>query len=218
VTLNALVRRGSIVLGTICALCTPGRALADEPARPPPDNPNDPFPEPDIRDGEELPGPLDRRLLLHSKVYEVGTLVYRGVEHDSWSQGVFDVTTGQELRTHKFPFYLLSTRAASIRMYDTKSYGIAFYQDIGGGIAIGPIEPEIHFGAHLVELDAFHGSWNFSLLSPRASAEVGIRIGRARVEVAAYTQYLWRWWGCESQLVRGISIGLQVDQAKMRIP
>lgn len=212
-TLRVAVMGSLVVLVTACALSTSGRAHAT----PRPDDPNDPFPQPDIRDGEELPGPLDRRLLLHSKVYEVGTLFFHGVHHETWSQGVFDVTTGQELRTHEFPFYLLSTRAASIRMYDEKSYGLAFFQDIGGGIALGPIEPEIHVGAHIVEFDVFHANWNFSLLSPRASAEVGIRLGRARVEFVGYTQYLWRWYG-ESQLVRGLSVGLQVDQAKMRVP
>jgi hypothetical protein len=46
---------------------------------------------------------------------------------------------------------------------------------------------------------------------------MGIRAGRARFELIAYGQYLWRWFG-ESYLVRGVSLGLQIDEPKMRPP
>jgi hypothetical protein len=176
-----------------------------------------PFPEPSPKDDEPRPGPFDHRNLSSSKVYDLGLLSYRGVHHDEWSTGVFELFLAQEVHTRRFPFYLLSTRGSSIRVYDDKSYGLAFMQDIGGGVAIGPLEPEWHIGAHLVELDVFHGNWNASVLSPRASVEIGIRAGRARFELIAYGQYLWRWFG-ESYLVRGVSLGLQLEEPKMRLP
>jgi hypothetical protein len=177
----------------------------------------DPFPEPEIKDDEPPPGPFDRRLFSSSKVYDLGLLSYRGVHQADYSSGVFELLLGQEVHTHRFPFYALSTRASSIRVYDDKSFGLAFLQDVGGGVAIGPLEPEWHVGAHLLELDVFHGSWNASLLSPRASVEIGLRAGKARFELIAYGQYLWRWFG-ESYLVRGVSLGLQIDEPKMRLP
>jgi hypothetical protein len=176
-----------------------------------------PFPEPEIKDDEPTPGPFDRRLLSSSRVFDLGLLSYRGVHHDAWSPGVLELLLGQEIHTHRFPFYVLSTRGSSIRVYDDKSFGLAFIQDVGGGVAIGPLEPEWHIGAHLVELDVFHGNYNASVVSPRASFELGIRAGRARFELIAYGQYLWRWFG-ESYLVRGVSLGLQWDEPKMRPP
>jgi hypothetical protein len=190
---------------------TQSRALRDEPKGTPP------FPEPEIKDGEPVPSPLDGRVLKAAKVYEMGGLIYRNEHQNTWSLGVFEVLLGQELRTHRYPFYLFSTQASSIRMYDDKSYGLAFFQDVGGGVALGPIEPEVHVGAHIIEFDVFHTNWDFSLFSPRVSAEVGARFGRMRIEAAVYSQYLWRWYG-DSYYIRGASIGLQVDQPKMRVP
>lgn len=173
-----------------------------------------PFPEPLWKDGD-LPGPLDPRRLHWVRLYELGLPFFRGVHHDTWKTGVFDLTVGQEMRTDRFPFYLMSTRASTLRMYDDKSYALSIFQDVGGGVALGPFEPEVHAGAHLIELDVFHANWNISTLSPRASAELGVRVGRARVELVLYTQYLWRWFG-ESQLIQGVALGVQVDPAKPR--
>ena len=74
------------------------------------------------------------------------------------------------ITTAKYPFFLAGYRYIDVRMFDTKSYALSVLHEIGGGVALGPLEPEVRIGIHLIELDVFRGSYNASLFSPRVAA------------------------------------------------
>jgi hypothetical protein len=123
----------------------------------------------------------------------------------------FEIAIGSTVATRE-GFAIIGGVADQIvfRGFDSKSYGVSLLRHrIAASLKFGPFEPEASFGASLFHIDAFHGNWNFSMLSPRASAGLGIQLGPARVYADAYTEYLWRWFG-DDYIVRGISFGVRL--------
>jgi hypothetical protein len=144
-----------------------------------------------------------------------GPISYRSVHDAAFESGVFEARLGRTITTPKYPFFLAGYRYIDVRMFDTKSYALSLLHEIGGGVALGPLEPEVRFGFHLVDLDVFRGNYNASLLSPRVSVGAAIKLAKFRLDVLGYSEYLWRWFG-PSYLTRGLVIGLSLDTPRPR--
>lgn len=144
-----------------------------------------------------------------------GPLVYRSVHDATFSNGVFEARLGRTITTAKYPFFLAGYRYIDVRMFDTKSYALSVLHEIGGGVALGPLEPEVRIGVHLIELDVFRGSYNASLFSPRVAAGAALKLAKFRVDILGYSEYLWRWFGA-SYLSRGLIVGLTLDTPRPR--
>jgi hypothetical protein len=155
---------------------------------------------------------FDTRQSRYASTLSGGPIWYRSV-HDDFSgvrPGVFEARFGQSQQTPRFPFFLAAYRWFDFRMFDDKSFAVSVIHEIGAGLALGPIEPEVRTGFHLIDLDVFHGGYNASLLSPRVGAGGAINIGKFRLDISAYSEYLWRWFG-PSYFVRGVMIGASLD-------
>ncbi len=123
----------------------------------------------------------------------------------------FEVALGSTVMT-KEGFAIIGGVADTFvfRGFDSQSYGVTMLRHrIAASLKFGPFEPEASFGASLFNVDAFHGNWNFSMLSPRAGVGLGVQLGPARLYADAYTEYLWRWFG-DDYYVYGISFGLRL--------
>ena len=122
-----------------------------------------------------------------------------------------EIAIGTAYTTPAKPFYLVGRQRTILRIVDDKSFSWSlFHQDLGGGMMIGPFEPEVGIGLSLLTADIFHAEPSIQLLTPRVQAGLGIHVGRVRVEVKAHAEYLWRWFGPD-YLVRGITLGLRLD-------
>lgn len=109
-------------------------------------------------------------------------------------------------------FYLAGHQKTLLRVIDDKSFSWSLYhQELGGGIVIGPFEPEVRIRLSILTADIMHGQPSAQLFTPGVSAGVGIHAGKIRLDIKAHSEYLWRWFGPD-YLVRGVTIGLRLDQ------
>jgi hypothetical protein len=116
------------------------------------------------------------------------------------------------------PFYLTGHLKTLFRVIDDKSFAWSvFHQELGGGIMIGPFEPEVRIRLSVLTADVMHAQPSVQLFSPGVSAGVGIHVGKFRLDIKAHSEYLWRWFGPD-YLIRGITIGLRLDQNRPKTP
>lgn len=129
-----------------------------------------------------------------------------------------EIALGMALTTPSKPFFLVGRQRTILRIIDDKSFSWSlFHQDLGGGMMIGPFEPEAGIGLSILTADIFHAEPSIQLLTPRVSAGVGIHAGRFRVDVKAHAEYLWRWFGPD-YLIRGITLGIRLDVPRPASP
>ncbi len=123
----------------------------------------------------------------------------------------FELLLGTSIMTKEGPFLIGGVSEQFVfHAFDSKSYALGLMRhSIASSVRLGPLEPEVRFGATLLNFDVFHGHYNFSMFSPRASTGLAIQIGAARLHANIYTEYLWRWFG-DSYYVHGISFGLRL--------
>ncbi len=139
-----------------------------------------------------------------------------GFEHRAPLAG--EIALGMTYRTPYQPFFLVGRQRTLLRIVDDKSFSWSiFHQDVGGGLILGPFEPDVQIGASILSVDIFHAEPSVQLFTPRVSAGLGIHAGRFRIDLRAHAEYLWRWFGPD-YLVRGITIGLGLDLPPPRSP
>jgi hypothetical protein len=139
-------------------------------------------------------------------------------EPRDWERGTGDILAGITITTHWKPFYISGYQMTHFRVLDSKSFiWSVLSTGMGAGVRLGPFEPEARLGVGLIQLDAIHGEYNFSLLSPRVAMGVGLRLGKIRLDIQAHTEYLWRWFGPD-YLIRGVSLGLRFDVPRPKGP
>jgi hypothetical protein len=120
--------------------------------------------------------------------------------------------------SEKGPFYLTGHLKTLLRVLDDKSFSWSiFHQELGGGIKIGPFEPEIRLRLSLLSADVIHAQPSVQLFTPGVSAGVGIHVGTIRLDIKAHSEYLWRWFGAD-YLIRGVSLGLRFDRTRPKSP
>lgn len=129
-----------------------------------------------------------------------------------------EIAIGMTFVTPAKPFYLFGKQRTLLRILDDKSFSWSlFHQDLGGGIMIGPIEPEAGIGMSLLTADIFHAEPSIQLFTPRVHAGIGLHIGPFKASLTGHAEYLWRWFGPD-YLVRGITLGLRLDAARPPSP
>jgi hypothetical protein len=116
------------------------------------------------------------------------------------------------------PFFLVGQLKTLFRIVDDKSFSWSiFHQELGGGMKLGPFEPEIRLRLSVLSADIFHADPSIQLLSPGVSAGFGVHVGKIRLDIKAHSEYLWRWFGPD-YLIRGITIGFRLDQSRPKTP
>lgn len=118
----------------------------------------------------------------------------------------------------KGPFFLVGHLKTLLRVVDDKSFSWSlFHQELGGGVMLGPFEPEVRLRLSVLSADIFHAEPSVQLLSPGVSAGFGIHVGKIRLDIKAHSEYLWRWFGPD-YLIRGVTIGFRLDQSRPKTP
>lgn len=116
------------------------------------------------------------------------------------------------------PFFLVGHLKTLFRVIDDKSFSWSiFHQELGGGLRIGPFEPEVRLRLSAMSADIMHGEPSVQLLSPGVSAGFGIHVGKIRLDIKAHSEYLWRWFGPD-YVIRGITLGFRLDQSRPKTP
>ncbi len=115
-------------------------------------------------------------------------------------------------------FFLAGHQKTLLRVIDDKSFSWAlFHQELGGGVRLGPLEPEVRLRLSVMTADIIHAEPSIQLLTPGVSAGVGVHVGKIRLDIKAHSEYLWRWFGPD-YLIRGVSIGFRLDQHRPKTP
>lgn len=139
-----------------------------------------------------------------------------GFEHRAPLAG--EIGIGMAYTTPYKPFFLVGRQRTLLRILDDKSFSWSiFHQDLGGGIMIGPFEPEVQIGLSVLSVDIFHAEPSVQLFTPRVGAGLGLHLGRIRVDLKAHAEYLWRWFGPD-YLIRGVTLGLRFDVPRPKSP
>jgi hypothetical protein len=126
-----------------------------------------------------------------------------------------EIGIGTLYTTTQGPFYLVGHQKTLFRILDDKSFSWAlFHQELGGGIRLGPLEPEARLRLGIMSADIIHAQFSAQLLSPGVAAGLGLRLGQFRVDVQGSVDYLWRWFGPD-YVVRSLTLGLRFDQPKV---
>ncbi len=116
------------------------------------------------------------------------------------------------------PFYLTGHLKTLLRVIDDKSFSWGmFHQEFGGGLMIGPFEPEVRVRLTVLSVDIFHAQPSVQLLTPGVAAGFGLHLGKIRLDIKAHSEYLWRWFGPD-YLIRGVTIGFRFDQSRPKTP
>jgi hypothetical protein len=116
------------------------------------------------------------------------------------------------------PFYLTGHLKTLLRVIDDKSFSWSvFHQEFGGGLMLGPLEPEVRIRLSILSADIIHAEPSVQFFTPGVSAGVGIHMGKFRLDIKAHSEYLWRWFGPD-YLIRGVTIGLRLDQPRPKSP
>jgi hypothetical protein len=160
---------------------------------------------------------LDVGPIWHRQIQdETPELRLKGFERGAPLAG--EVAIGMAYTTPQKPFFLVGRQRTIFRIIDDKSFSWSlFHQDLGGGMTIGPFEPEATIGLSVLTADIFHAEPSIQLFTPRVAAGIGIHLGPFRLDVKGHAEYLWRWFGPD-YLVRGITLGLRLDIPRPKSP
>lgn len=140
----------------------------------------------------------------------------RGFERGAPLAG--ELALGMALKTPYKGLFLMGQQKTLLRVIDDKSFSWSlFHQEVGGGVRLGPFEPEVRLGLSIFTADIFHAEPSLQLFSPRVSAGVGVVLGTFRLDIHGHSEYLWRWFGPD-YLVRGVTIGFRFDMPKPKSP
>jgi hypothetical protein len=126
----------------------------------------------------------------------------------------FELGAGARVTTVALPFLLSVSIEPFLRVLDSKSYAASILQRVDVGLKLGPVVPEVGGGVSTITVDVVHGNWSAELLSPRAEAGLWLHLGALHIGAHAYGEYLWRWWGNTSFLIRGLDFVLGLDNKR----
>lgn len=161
---------------------------------------------------------FDSKSSTNSYVLDIGPIWTRKAEEatpaqnrEGFDRGTGEISIGSVSTSPLGPFYIAGSPRTLLRILDSKKFSWSvFHQDFLAGLRLGPIEPEVRFGASLMSIDVFNAEWSAQLLSPRVSAGIGLHLGKIKVDIKGHAEYLWRWFGPD-YYVRGITLGIRLD-------
>lgn len=158
---------------------------------------------------------FDTRRTVSAAELDIGPVWYRSRDtNDNFERGTGEIAFGTITTTPWKPFYLAGSPQTLLRVLDSKSFAWSvLIHQIAVGMEIGPLRPEVRFGASLLTIDVFHGEWSAELLSPRVGLGLGFSVGKIRLDIQAHSEYLWRWFGPDYH-IRGVTLGVRYDLPK----
>lgn len=122
-----------------------------------------------------------------------------------------ELAVGVRTVTRTLPFLLSLSMRPTLRILDSQSYALSVVQAVSVGLALGPLEPDVGGGLSTITVDVIRGHWSAELFSPRATAGLWLHFGSFRVGAHAYGEVLWRWFGNDSYLLRGVAFELGAE-------
>jgi hypothetical protein len=142
-----------------------------------------------------------------------------GEDRQNEERGTGEIAFGMAiLNEGSKPFVLSGVQRTLLRVIDSKSFSWSlFVQDLGGGVRLGPLQPEVRIALSTLTIDAFHGEWSAQIFSPRVTAGIGIELGKFRLDMKAHSEYLWRWFGPD-YLAHGVTLGLRLEIPRPKSP
>lgn len=152
-----------------------------------------------------------------SYTLDIGPIWTRKVEEntpaqnrENFDRGTGELSLGMVTTSPVGAVFIAGAQRTILRVLDSKKFSWSIlHEDLVGGLRLGPLEPEVRFGASLASIDVFNAEWSVQLLSPRVSAGVGIRLGKFRIDLKGHAEYLWRWFGPD-YFVRGVTLGVHM--------
>lgn len=165
---------------------------------------------------------FDSRRTIQGFELDVGPVWYRrhGIHgpDSEYDRGLGELRLGAVQTTPWKPFYLAGSQQTAFTVFDSKSFKWSVInEEFSAGISLGPFQPEVRLGLALLTVDVFHGEWSGELLSPRVGVAVGLKLGKIRLDIQGYSEYLWRWFGPD-YTIRGISLGVRLEASKPKPP
>jgi hypothetical protein len=122
-----------------------------------------------------------------------------------------ELAVGVRSVTYALPFLLSLSQRPTLRILDGQSFALSMVQTVSVALSLGPLEPDVGGGFSTITVDVIHGHWSAELLSPRASTGLWLHFGSFRLGAHAYGELLWRWFGNDSYLLRGIAFELGAE-------
>lgn len=195
--------------------------------------------QPDVTNSPETTTPressrsiklFDERKSIISRQLDVGPIWARRVEDETPATrrknfergaplaGEIALGTVYTTPSRRGPFFLVGALKTVFRIVDDKSFSWSlFHQELGGGLMLGPFEPEVRLRLSVISADIFHAEPSVQLLSPGVSAGFGLKLGKIRLDIKGHSEYLWRWFGPDYS-IRGVTIGLRLDLTRPKAP
>ena len=125
---------------------------------------------------------------------------------------------GAALTWRKGPFYVTSTEATALRIFDRRSYSLSILQNGGhAGLSLGPVDFGAGMALSLLNIDYLKHDLSFGMASPRSLVQMRVAVGPVRLGVPAHVEYLWRWFG-RDYWVRGAGVTLDIESPSFRGP
>lgn len=242
VSSRRFLRRTSVLAGVLASLALAPAASAQDfgiggaspsnggigPANARPDVANSPDSGYEPHQGRNSVKLFDQRRSIVSYQLDIGPIWHRRVEDEGpeerrkgFERGAplaSEIGIGTVYTTPARPFYLVGELKSLLRIVDDKSFSWAiFHQELGGGLMLGPFEPEVRLRLSVLSADIFHADPSLQLFSPGVAAGFGVHVGRIRVDLKAHAEYLWRWFGPD-YLIRGVTLGFRFDLNRPKSP
>jgi hypothetical protein len=129
-----------------------------------------------------------------------------------------EIGVGTVVTTPAAPFFLTGHYKTVLRILDDKSFSWAiFHGEFGGGLLLGPVEPEVRVRLAALSVDIMHAQPSLQMLTPGVVAGLGLHLGSFRVGLTGNIDYLWRWFGPD-YVVRSVLLGVRFDAPKKKSP
>ena len=169
-----------------------------------------PAARPAYRPGQSMPGPFRPWHFREGWELQIDRFWARRTDETTSSPG-FGIAFGSV--SHRIPntWFLIGTKQIPLRILDSKSFSVSLSRHLlrGGGV-MGAFDVSGGFGFSTLTVDVVHADWSAGLLSPLATAGIGLRMGRVRLGFSGYVEYLWR-WTADDIWVRGFSLTVALD-------
>jgi hypothetical protein len=152
----------------------------------------------------------DRR----EQIYSIGRVEWNERPSDRVFEGV-ELKGGERISTQRGPWILSGRREVALRLMapTTIALGLAVLS-FTGNLAIGPLEIGAGPGVTLANIDYSSRDFSLGFLSPRATADAGVRLGIVRLGCSFSEEYLWRWWGRESARAESIMVEIAITEPR----
>jgi hypothetical protein len=154
--------------------------------------------------------PFDVRRAFTGSSLAVGFFQARNTTTD-YAQRGWELRLARDIELRHQHLFLLGNNVSSFRAFDSKSFSfVLIAPDVTAGVYVGPVELGAGVSLSLASFDDFDTQWSAQALSPRAHADVGLRLGGLRFAAQVFGEEYWRWFG-DDRRMRGFAFTMSLD-------